>query len=190
MNAEGLQLMMDVSSLNDRQVAKKLMVSHPTVIRWRTGKTDIPGPAVVAIDCFWGDGTQGAAEAKAGLELKKRWTKFVSGLTVEDLSQIAEGVWAVEYQQGNFGLERYTEELGHWQVYNDASDCVEKPAALGERIMDLLFEAGKEECEFENEVKSLVAEAERSIMFRFCEEVVRAALMEIYEQNMRKIDED
>ena len=190
MNAERFQLLMDVLEVNDRQMAKKLKVSHPTVIRWRTGKTDIPGTAEVAIDCIFGDGVPGSAGVKAALELKKEWMGFVRGLSIEELTGIAKGLRAIEYEKGSFGLGNYTEDLGCWQIYNDAGDFAERPACQGDQIIDLLCDKGIEEGEYEEELKNLVAEAERSKMFQFLAELEDTVLMEIYDHNMKKIDED
>lgn len=189
MGAEQLQLLMDVLEVNDQQVAKKLKVSLSTIISWRTGKTDIHCLAAVAIDRIFGNGVEGSAMVKVVRNLEDEWMKFVSNLSTEELVEIAESHMAIDYDEGAFGLTGYREELGCWQIYNEASDATDRPAYYSEKIVNLIYDLVDEE-EYEKELKNLVAEAERSIMFMYRSTLGEMVLQEIYANIMKNIDEE
>jgi hypothetical protein len=190
---EMLVLIMDIENQADRHLAEKLGVSHPTIIRWRKGTTEIPAVAALAIDCVVGNGTPGSATDLAHAVVRERWQEFITGLSKRDLCSVADGSLAIKYSTGYFSLDVYVDGPVGDQVYvGDVCGCNDTPYCLG---MSLLRHAlpkdmsdaacldletlSKEGGEFADSIDAtlkLMAEAERSEMLRFdvCESVLNA----------------
>lgn len=202
MKPEMLRLMMDMLGLNDRKVATSLGVTHPTVIRWRTGRTDIPLCASLAMDCVYGHGSDGSAESLTCELLENRWKEFVEKLGVKKLCSIAEGYMAVAYEDGNFYVTPYTEDLASGQVYvGDVCGVSDYPNEWKDKIFCKIFDSeplplidalssakNDEDKEIILALISLVGEATRSDLLLY--DVKSNVLQEIYEQFQRSIDAD
>lgn len=140
MVSEMLQVLMDMLDLNDRQVAKKLGVTHKTVFRWRTGQEKISVSASLAMDCVFGSGNAGSARIKATEILLDKWRKFSCALSRRDLCSIAEGPMAVIYKEGNFFVGPYRENSEYVQVYvGDICGVGDYPNEWKHQILSLFF---------------------------------------------------
>lgn len=204
MQAEEVELIMDVGGGNDRQVAEKLGVSHPTIIRWRTGQTSVPVVASLAIDCIFGDGCAGSAINFALSALRKRWDEFAVRLERKDLYMIADGTMAVNYVDGVFLLTPY-KDIARNQVYvGDIAGCHNSASCLGQAVVNQLLPEGCADLNFDDieelskrdenfmslpieAILSLVAEAERSQMLQY--DICKYVLEALYEKNVQLSDE-